>query len=114
MLTQLHDWTTGQVWKHLTILLRDDFTDTNLIDRAEANKSHWTLHQDGGKQFLLHYAKQNNWKMNGGTRFLEKGDLDVLILPFNASQNKYCLTKKQKRRKMCRKMPVWEWEAPDE
>ena len=113
MLTQLHNWTNGQVWKHLTILLRDSFSAPEVMDRADTNKSHWTMHQDGGKQFLLHYAKQNNWKMNGGTRFLEEGDLDVLILPFDASQNKYCFSGKQNLRKMCRKMPLWEWEAPD-
>ena len=102
MLTQLHNWTNGQVWKHLTILLRDSFSAPEVMDRADTNKSHWTMHQDGGKQFLLHYAKQNNWKMNGGTRFLEEGDLDVLILPFDASQNKYCFSGKQNLRKMCR------------
>ena len=113
MLTQLHNWTNGQLWKHLTILLRDSFEESKLTDRAASDKSHWTRYQDGGKDILLPFAKQNNWKMNGGSRFLEEGDLDVLVLPFDASQSRFCFAQRPKLRKMCRKMPVWEWEAAD-
>ena len=84
--------------------------------RAEDNISYWTQYHDLNKtvQFLVDKAEENNWKMDNGMRLLQPQDIDLAIIPFDASQTKFCGSNHSMLHKYCEEMPVWETDAPDE